>query len=212
MYLKIWLLIILISSGSLCGGSERPNLLLFLVDDMGIGDTSLPMFYRQGNIEPTASNQLYRTPNMEQLARQGRLFTNAYAYSVCSPTRISLMTGQSAIRHRVTTWTHPKSSDIDTGLVETNGIKSPPNWRITGIDRSVPLLPNLLRDAGYRTLFAGKAHFGPDDTPAGDPINLGFDVNIAGFGDHGACSELCRFWDTCWSDLFPSLAQVAPRA
>ena len=185
MYLKIWLSIILISSGSLCGGSERPNLLLFLVDDMGIGDTSLPMFYRQGNIEPTASNQLYRTPNMEQLARQGRLFTNAYAYSVCSPTRISLMTGQSAIRHRVTTWTHPKSSNIDTGLVETNGIKSPPNWRITGIDRAVPLLPNLLRDAGYKTLFAGKAHFGPDDTPAGDPINLGFDVNIAGFGGGG---------------------------
>ena len=192
MYQKTLLILIVVSTAAVCHASERPNLLLFLVDDMGIGDTSVPMFYRNGKREPIDSNQLYRTPNMENLARQGRLFTNAYAYSVCSPTRISLMTGQSAVRHRVTTWTHPKSSKIDTGLVESSGIKSPPEWRIMGLDRSLPLLPRLLKDAGYRTLFAGKAHFGPDDTPSGNPLNLGFDVNIAGFGGGGPGS----YWGT----------------
>ena len=42
-----------------------------------------------------------------------------------------------------------------------------------------------MKQTGYRTIFAGKAHFGPDDTPSGDPTNLGFDVNIAGFGGGG---------------------------
>lgn len=164
---------------------ERPNILFFLVDDMGVGDTSVPFFFKNGESERIPLNDLYRTPHMEKLARNGRRFTNAYAYSVCSPTRISLMTGQEAPRHRVTTWTHPKQSSIDTGLVQTKTIRSPADWRITGLDRSLPLLPRLMNKAGYRTLFAGKAHFGPDDTPSGDPRNLGFDVNIAGFGGGG---------------------------
>jgi len=164
---------------------ERPNILFFLVDDMGIGDTSVPFLYKDRKPQRIGLNNLYRTPNMEKLAENGRLFTQAYSYSVCSPTRISLMTGQAAARHGVTTWTHPKESSIDTGLVKTDRIKSPPDWRITGIDRSLPLLPRLMKKAGYQTLFAGKAHFGPDDTPSGDPTNLGFDVNIAGFGGGG---------------------------
>ncbi|MEM7383980.1 MAG: sulfatase-like hydrolase/transferase [Verrucomicrobiota bacterium] len=164
---------------------KRPNILFFLVDDMGVGDTSVPFFYQDGEARKIELNEVYRTPHMAKLAERGRLFTNAYAYSVCSPTRISLMTGQEAPRHRVTTWTHPKQSSIDTGLVETDAIRSPAEWRIAGLDRSLPLLPRLLQQSGYRTLFAGKAHFGPDDTPSGDPTNLGFDINIAGFGGGG---------------------------
>lgn len=165
--------------------ADKPNILFFLVDDMGVGDTSVPFLYENGKPKKIPLNDLYRTPNMEKLAANGRLFTHAYSYSVCSPTRISLMTGQAAPRHAVTTWTHPKQSTVDTGLVKSGKIKSPPNWRSTGIDRSLPLLPRLMKDAGYRTLFAGKAHFGPDDTPSGDPTNLGFDVNVAGFGGGG---------------------------
>lgn len=172
--------------------ADRPNILLFLVDDMGVGDTSVPFFYRDGKPVKIDQNDLYRTPNMETLAASGLLFTNAYAYSVCSPTRISLMTGLEAPRHRVTTWTHPKDSQVDTGFVETGNLRSPSNWRLTGLDRSLPLLPRLLREVGYRTIFAGKAHFGPDDTLSGNPTNLGFDVNIAGFGGGGPGS----YWGT----------------
>lgn len=178
-------LVLLMAAASVGTAAERPNILFFLVDDMGIGDTSVPFFYQDDQPQKIPLNDLYRTPNMAKLAANGRLFTNAYSYSVCSPTRISLITGQSAPRHRVTTWTHPKESSVDTGLVKTANVKSPPGWRITGVDRSLPLLPRLMKQAGYRTLFAGKAHFGPDDTPSGDPRNLGFDLNIAGFGGGG---------------------------
>ncbi|MEM0925348.1 MAG: sulfatase-like hydrolase/transferase, partial [Planctomycetota bacterium] len=186
------ILLVLVAVARVGAADERPNILFFLVDDMGIGDTSVPFLYRDGAAQKIPLNSLYRTPNMEKLAANGRLFTNAYSYSVCSPTRISLMTGQEAPRHRVTTWTHPKSSSIDTGLVKTAEIRSPDGWRVTGIDRSLPLLPRLMKQAGYRTLFAGKAHFGPDDTPSGDPKQLGFDVNIAGFGGGGPGS----YWGT----------------
>ena len=164
---------------------DKPNILFFLVDDMGVGDTSVPFLYEDGKPKKISTNDLYRTPNMEKLVQNGRLFTQAYSYSVCSPTRISLMTGQAAPRHGVTTWTHPKESKIDTGRVQTKTIKSPSDWTIKGLDLSLPLLPRILQDSGYATLFAGKAHFGPDDTPAGNPSNLGFDVNIAGYGGGG---------------------------
>lgn len=182
-----------LAAGAVGSAADRPNILFFLVDDMGIGDTSVPFLYRDGKPQRIPLNDLYRTPNMEKLAANGRLFTNAYSYSVCSPTRISLMTGQEAPRHRVTTWTHPKESSVDTGLVKTAKVRSPSGWRVTGIDSSLPLLPRLMKEAGYRTLFAGKAHFGPDDTPSGDPTNLGFDLNIAGFGGGGPGSYWGKF-------------------
>ena len=138
---------------------DKPNILFFLVDDMGVGDTSVPFFYEDGKPKRIPTNDLYRTPHMEELAKNGRLFTQAYSYSVCSPTRISLMTGQAAPRHGVTTWTHPKESKIDTGRVQTKTIKSPSDWTIKGLDLSLPLLPRILQESGYATLFAGKAHF-----------------------------------------------------
>ena len=52
-------------------------------------------------------NDYYRTPNMERLAKRGIRFNNFYAMSVCSPTRISIMTGQNAARHRATNWINP---------------------------------------------------------------------------------------------------------
>ena len=67
---------------------DRPNIILFLVDDMGWQDTSLP-FWK----EKTHYNEVYETPNMERLARQGMMFTQAYASSISSPSRCSLYTG-----------------------------------------------------------------------------------------------------------------------
>ena len=40
-----------------------------------------------------------------------------------------------------------------------------------------------MKNAGYRTPFAGKANFGPNYTPSSDPANLGFDLYLAGFSD-----------------------------
>lgn len=76
---------------------KRPNIILFLVDDMGWQDTSLPFWTQR-----TRYNDTYHTPNMERLAKQGKMFTQAYACSISSPTRVSLFTGMNAARHRVT--------------------------------------------------------------------------------------------------------------
>jgi len=169
--------------------ADPPNVVLFLVDDMGWQDTSVPF-----HEEETPFNRRYRTPNMERLAAEGMKFTQAYACSVCSPSRVSLMTGLEAARHRVTNWTLRKNA--------TNDRKHPrldfPDWNVNGlspvagIERTVHAraLPDYLREAGYRTIHAGKAHFGAIGTPAADPLAIGFDVNIGGHAAGGPGSFL----------------------
>ena len=156
-----------------------PNIVLFMVDDMGWQDTSVP-FWK----EKTAFNKIYQTPNMERLASEGMKFTQAYATAVCSPTRVSLMSGMNAARHRVTNWT------LRRGVSEVNPPKglSMPEWNLNGIqptdsiERSthITALPQILKDNGYVTIHVGKAHFGALGTPGENPINFGFDINIAG--------------------------------
>lgn len=167
----------LLSSASAAG---KPNILFFFVDDMGWQDTSVPF-----HTAPTTLNRQYRTPNMARLAKKGLLFTNAYACAICSPSRVSLMTGQNAARHGVTCWTLRK----DRSPEQANKKLSPSQWPLNGlqplgsnIKRSFTAntLPARLREAGYRTIHAGKAHFGAQDTPGSDPKTLGFDINIAG--------------------------------
>lgn len=89
---------------SVCGvAQERPNIIVFLVDDMGLMDTSVP-FLADESGQPVRHplNDWYHTPNMERLAKQGICFSTFYAQSVSSPSRASIMTGQNATRHGVT--------------------------------------------------------------------------------------------------------------
>ena len=186
------IVLLLMGAGSATAADKtRPNILFFLVDDMGTTDTSV-RFLESPDGKPIEAplNTRYRTPNMERLANQGRMFTNAHAYSVCTPTRASLISGQEAPRLHITTWTHPQQVN-DTGKIEKNGLASPP-WRMEGLDISSPTLPRLLSQSGYRTIHCGKAHFGPTATPAGNPKNLGFEINIGGCGIGGPGS----YWGT----------------
>ncbi len=80
-------------SGAVAGAQDRPNIVVFLVDDMGLMDTSLPFVTdKEGNPVEQPLNRWYRTPNMERLAAQGTRFTQFYAQSVSSPSRTSLLT------------------------------------------------------------------------------------------------------------------------
>ena len=157
-----------------CGtAEEQPNIIVFLVDDMGLMDTSVPMLADSlGEPATHPLNRWYRTPNMERLASQGVRFSQFYAQSVSSPSRASLMTGQNATRHGVTNWIYSESNNRNT--------YGPPDWNWSGLDSSVYTLPRMLSDAGYRTIHVGKAHFGPFGSQGENPCNLGFDVNVAG--------------------------------
>ena len=159
-------------------GPERPNIIFFLVDDMGWQDTSVPFYYdSSGNAVVTPLNQRYRTPGMEDLAARGMKFTNAYAMPVCTPSRNCWITGINSARHHVTNWTNPAGTE--TSQNSTPSHRSPTDWIRSGLPDTHTTLPSLLQQAGYRTIHAGKAHFGATDY-AKDPLNVGFDVNIAG--------------------------------
>lgn len=150
-----------------------PNVVVFLVDDMGMMDTSVPFLTDDaGRPQRYPLNDHYRTPNMERLAAQGIRCNQFYAMSVCSPTRICLMTGQNAARHRTTNWINP---DRDNG-----GPQGPPDWNWRGLNRGSVTLARLLQARGYRTIHVGKGHFGPRGSEGEDPRNLGFDVNVGG--------------------------------
>jgi arylsulfatase A-like enzyme len=153
--------------------THKPNIIIFLVDDMGVMDTSVP-FLTDDAGEPVVYplNEWYRTPSMARLAAQGTRFSTFYAQSVCSPTRATVMTGQNATRHGTTQWIRPEGNN--------RGKFGPEAWNWTGLKKGDVTLPHVLKSAGYRTLFLGKAHFGPLDSEGSDPLNLGFDVNIGG--------------------------------
>ena len=171
----VWPLMAAGAAAAACSPAEpdSPNIVLFLVDDMGVMDTSVPFLTdADGNVQTHPLNEWYNTPNMERLAEQGIRFSTFYAQSVSSPSRTSIMTGQNAARHRTTNWINSESNNrTEFG---------PYDWNWQGIKSNVPIYPKMLKEAGYRTIHVGKAHFGCMGSEGEDPLNLGFDVNIGG--------------------------------
>ena len=159
----------------------QPNIILFLVDDLGWQDTSVPM-----TAEPTPLNARYHTPNLEALASRGVRFSNSYASApVCTPTRTSILTGLCPARTHITYWTLNKDSDTSAHRDDI----APPAWQVNGLQPGeYETLPQILQDAGYRTIHVGKAHFGANGTPSADPTALGFNINIAGHAAGGPAS------------------------
>lgn len=168
--MRSFLVMAIVLLAGMAMGDDRPNILLFLVDDMGMNDSSVE--FAQGG---SVWNKMYDTPAMERLAVGGMKFVNAYAASpVCSPTRDSLMTGKNPARSNISSW-------IGHGMPSNSFLLSP-DWAKDGLqpgDGNVTL-PSVLREAGYLTAHIGKSHFGASGTAGGEPRNLGFEVNIAG--------------------------------
>lgn len=152
---------------------KKPNIILFLIDDMGWMDSSVPFGDSVGLL-----NKQFKTPNLALLAKQGVKFTNAYANPVCTPTRTSILTGMNVTQHGVTNWTSPvinNSTDVKDEQF------NPAPWKLNGVDiKTVTTYPQILKQAGYYTVHVGKAHWGPAGTAMSNPLHLGFMVNIAG--------------------------------
>ena len=141
----------------------RPNVIIFLVDDMGWMDTTVN------------GSKYYETPSMERLARKAMKFTSAYTTPLCSPSRACILTGKASLHHGITTpagHVEPKKREIAD--------KAPPNKPFiyphtqTYLEPSEYTLAEALRDAGYRTAHLGKWHLGL--TQPYWPEQQGFDV------------------------------------
>ena len=176
--------------------AEKPNIVLFLVDDMGWVDSQVA--YGE---EQYPSNLRYETPNMLRLAEAGVIMTSAYACPVSTPTRTSIMSGMNAAHMRITNWTSPMKNDPSDGTGGAVNMDKPggrsdlsqdlfsrPEWNINGLSPvegventvcATPF-PKLLRDAGYFTIHVGKAHWASAGTPGANPYNMGFLVNVSG--------------------------------
>jgi arylsulfatase A-like enzyme len=139
--------------------AEKPtNFLFFLVDDLGYMDV--------GANNPKC---FYDTPNVDRLAQSGVRFTNGYAACpVCSPTRLSIMTGKYPSRTDATNWFSGKRAE-----------RFAPAPLHDRMDLAEVTLAEALRGHGYATFFAGKWHLGP--TEEFWPEHQGFDVNKGGW-------------------------------
>ncbi len=132
--------------------AAKPNIVLFLVDDMGWMDST-----------PYGS-KYYETPNMKRLEGQSMRFTDAYAVPLCSPTRASILSGQYSARHGVT----PASGHRPAAPANASSYraKASPNQKLiyanskNHLDLDLVTLAEVLHDAGYRTGHFGKWHLG----------------------------------------------------
>ncbi len=121
----------------------KPNILIMMADDMGIGDTSV---YLDVRLSPASSpvKKTLRTPHLKRFAKSAIVFTDGYApASMCSATRYSLLTGRFA--HR-------------SYLKYQGWLPHGPNTPM--IQRGIITLPEMLQSNGYRTAGIGKYHVG----------------------------------------------------
>ena len=139
---------------------KKWNVIFYLVDDMGWSDVG----YEGSNF--------YDTPNIDQFAKEGVRFTQAYAAChVCSPTRGSILTGEYPARTHLTDWLPGRK---DFPFQKLKNVRSAQH-----LPYHQPTLPRVLKENGYATAIFGKWHLGWDDTTyAQSPLRQGFDLHI----------------------------------
>ena len=160
----ITLLLCLISVATKADG--RPNIILIMVDDMGRDWVS-------------CYGAQHQTPNIDQLAKQGVRYETAWCTPICTPTRVTLLTGQYPFRHG---WT--QHYDV-------------PRWGGAGLSwTKFTTFARVLRDSGYTTAIGGKwqiNHLGKQP----DALKQhGFDEHCVWTGvETGRAATERRYWD-----------------
>jgi len=164
--LSLFTLVLLSGLPSFAAAPRKPNIVFFLVDDMGWMDSGV------------YGSKYYETPNIDRFAQRAMRFTSAYAQPLCSPTRASLLTGKYSARHGITSATghQPPQAAGFKFLPDT----APANQAMLTpasknyLEPSEITLAEVLKTAGYRTAHIGKWHLGL--TRPHWPELQGFDV------------------------------------
>ena len=151
---------------ALLSAKDKPNIIVFLVDDMGWMDSGI------------YGSKYYETPNIDRFARQSMLFTDAYAHALCSPSRASILSGQEEGRHGILAAVGHLDPDVtiptyDTAL-DMMPYLQPGSRRF--LPHSIVTLADVMKAVGYKTAFLGKWHLGAIQEHW--PDKYGFDVTF----------------------------------
>ncbi|MHC4171535.1 MAG: sulfatase [Planctomycetota bacterium] len=148
------------------GAKKKPNFVFIFIDDLGWKDVDFMGRYPASQ----GPSRYYETPNIDKLAGEGVIFTNAYTNAPnCAPTRACLMSGQYTPRHGIYT----------VGTSErgrANLRKLIPISNNTNLDSKIVTIPEALKSAGYTSACIGKWHLG-NKAPF-RPQDQGFDVEF----------------------------------
>ena len=136
--------------------ADQPNILVIYLDDFGWKDTGY------------MGSDFYETPNIDKLAQQGIIFSDAYSCAAnCAPARACLLSGQYTPRHKIyNVGTKPRGKTEHRRLMHVPGVKT--------LDSGIKTWAHRLQDAGYKTATIGKWHL------SDDPLPYGFDINVGG--------------------------------
>jgi arylsulfatase A-like enzyme len=166
------------SSAASLAQDQRPNVLLIVADDLGFSDI--------GSFGSEIS-----TPNLDQIASEGKILTNYHTASTCSPARAAMLTGVD--------WHIGGIGTMYEFMAENQ--KGKPGYE-TYLNNRVVTVAELLRDAGYNTLMSGKWHLSGHGTehPGSNPYSRGFDHVFSLLGDGG------NHWNS--GPIFPGLGSA----
>ncbi len=180
----LWSLLPAMLTGRVNATESKPNVIFILADDLGFSDTTL-----------FGTTTFYRTPNIERLAERGMLFSRAYSSSpLCSPTRSSILTGQSPARTDITA---PVCHLPQVSIKATPGDGAPPNRKAilpksaTRFKTEHYTLAEMFQDNGYSTAHFGKWHLGPEPF---SPLQHGFDIDIPHWPGPGPAGNYVAPW------------------
>lgn len=159
MFRPLLLAFLALAPASRLSAADRPpNVVLIVIDDLGQRDLGC------------YGSTFYKTPNIDKLAKDGLRFTDFYAACpVCSPTRVSILTGKYPQRANVTDWIPGRKDMPDQRLKQPTIRNELPLEEVT--------IAEVLKQRGYATGHIGKWHLGGKGF---EPEKQGFDVNIAG--------------------------------
>lgn len=162
----------------------KMNVIFILADDLGWRDCTV-----------NGPSTLYQTPNLERLAKRGVTFSRAYSASpLCSPTRSSILTGQTPARTGITApvghlpvlimkpTVMPKAQPGDKALQCQSA---------TRLDTNIPTLGKLVKANGYATAHFGKWHLGSEPY---SPLQHGFDVDMPHWPGPGPAGSYVAPW------------------
>ena len=141
----VGLLTAVAAQGDPASAQQRPNIVMLMTDDTGWNDF--------GAYSGGGANLGHPTPNVDQIAKEGAVFTNWYGQASCTAGRASFLTGRLPIRSALSIVVAPGDENY--------------------LRKETPTIAEFFQKNGYTTYFSGKWHMG--DKPVAYPIEHGFD-------------------------------------